>query len=102
MSQRRPEPKATYERKISAEEESEQYLFVLKNKLGFFPPAPEPFQLRVGASKKDAKVESYACTCRGPELPHEHYFIRCGGLKKGATAIVSRDAEGQYSLTVGK
>ncbi len=99
MPRRSLDKSKTYQRKISAVEAREQYLFVTKNRLDFFPPAPTPFSLRVGKDKLTVRIESYPCTCRGPELPHQHYFVRCKGLTAGATAIVTFDGEHRYSLS---
>jgi hypothetical protein len=74
---------AGYRRRVSAEEAREGYVLVLKNRLGFFPPIGEPFTLALGGSSCRARVEAIACTCRGPELPHEHYHIRWPGLRAG-------------------
>jgi hypothetical protein len=36
-------------------------------------------------------LESYSCTCRGPELPHEHYFIKWDGLRAGAKVEIEKN-----------
>jgi hypothetical protein len=72
-----------YERKISSEESKNGYFLVLKNKLLCFPSIGSPFSVKVGRREKKAAVESYHCECRGPERPHEHYFVRWPGLVKG-------------------
>ncbi len=84
----------TYERKISAEEAAESYVMILKDRLDFFPPIGETFQLD-GAP---AKVESRHCECRGPEKPHEHYFIRRAGLAKGQRVTITRN-ETAYTIS---
>jgi hypothetical protein len=81
----------TYTRKISAEEAAEGHIMVLKNRLKFFPPIGDQFELLDSAGRSVAKVEARDCTCRGPELPHQHYFIRHAGLNKGAKITLSRD-----------
>jgi len=70
-----------YARKISSEEAREGYVMILKNRLAFFPPVGKTFHLIHDNVRSRARVESYRCTCRGPDLPHEHYFIRWKGLK---------------------
>ncbi|MGB8657771.1 MAG: hypothetical protein WCE90_08305 [Candidatus Zixiibacteriota bacterium] len=92
--------KGVYTRKISSEEAREGYILVLKDKLPFFPPIGEEFDLTRGGKKKKAKVESYHCTCRGPDLPHEHYFIRWKGLKAKDRVEIERVAkkQGMYLL----
>ncbi len=79
-----------YARKISSEEAREGYIMVLKARLAFFPPAGSPFDLDDEGRKTRAKVESYGCACRGPDLPHEHYFIRRAGLTKGDRVEIER------------
>jgi hypothetical protein len=81
-----------YERRVSGEEASEGYLFVLKEALRFFPPAGEPFALLDAGQPRSATVESYPCTCRGPEKPHEHWFIRRPGLRAGERVAITAPA----------
>ncbi len=85
----------TYERKLSSEEAGEGYIMVLKDRLAFFPAIGETFQLG-GVS---AKVEARHCECRGPEKPHEHYFIRRAGLNKGQKVRIARNGS-NYTLAV--
>jgi hypothetical protein len=89
-----------YERRISAEEAREGYLFVEKARLSFFPPRGQPFSLSRDGAAGSAAVESYACSCRGPEKPHEHYLIRLDGLVQGQRVRVSRLAPGRYGIVV--
>ena len=87
-----------YTRKVSGEEAREGYLMVLKDRLGFFPPQGERFALEIDGESREAAVDSYHCECRGPEKPHEHYFIRLPGLRKGERVTVAAKG-GRYSLT---
>lgn len=89
-----------YSRKISNEEEKENYVMVFKDKLSFFPTAGRTFELYQGPALKRVKVESYRCTCRGPELPHEHYFIPWKGLKAGDTVIIRKDPKKAAGYTL--
>ncbi|HLF20405.1 MAG TPA: hypothetical protein VI704_06415 [Bacteroidota bacterium] len=82
-----------YSRKISSEEARENYILVYKDKLAFFPSLGRQFDLTHGTMHKRAKVESYQCTCRGPESRHEHYFIRWDGLKQGDMVFIKKDAK---------
>lgn len=92
----------TYTRVVSKEEEKEGYLFVLKDRLAFFPLAGQAFDLVNGAVTRKAALESYDCECRGPEEPHRHYFIRWDGLKAGDQITVRRDQKkaGRYLMQV--
>ena len=94
--------KSLYSRKISSKEAQEDFIFVLKNKLSFFPPLGNTFKLVTDELSKEVKVESYLCTCRGPEQPHEHYFISWEGLEAGnkVKIIKDPDEEGKYNLQI--
>lgn len=95
-------PNSVYSRTISSEEAREEYILVLKHKLSFFPSLGKPFELDGGNEKRTARVESYACQCQGPSLPHEHYFISWRGLKRGDKIMIRRDEskEKSYQLRV--
>ncbi|MCC7363460.1 MAG: hypothetical protein IT303_03740 [Dehalococcoidia bacterium] len=85
---------STYTRRVSTEEAREGYLMVEKARLAFFPAEGKPFEL---AGTGPAKVESYACECRGPDKAHRHWFIRLAGLVRGATVTIRRDGD-RYTL----
>jgi hypothetical protein len=91
-----------YARKISSEEAREGYVMILKNKLAFFPPVGEAFDLIHNNVRSRVRVESYRCTCRGPDLPHEHYFIRWKGLKTSDRIKIREDPskQGSYLINV--
>ena len=90
-----------YSRRVSSEEAREGCLLVLKNKLQFFPPLGKRFSLVQDGVVKNVKVESYPCTCRGPELSHEHYFIRWKGLRPKDRVEIREDIEeGRYIIRV--
>ncbi len=82
-----------YSRKISAKEVQEGFIFILKNRLNFFPELGDEFKLIDDDLIKEVSVESYPCTCRGPDLPHEHYFIRWEGLMVGDRIKIIRESE---------
>lgn len=86
-------PSATfYARRISSEEAKEEYILVLKNRLSFFPPRNTLFDITAGTSRKRVAVESYRCTCQGPDEPHNHYFIRWKGLKRRDRLTITKRA----------
>ena len=89
-----------YSKKVTSEEAREGYLLVLRNQLSFFPGAGRPFRLVRDGRSTRVKAESYHCTCRGPEEPHRHFFIRSKGLKTGDQVIVQKDGskDTQYML----
>jgi hypothetical protein len=91
-----------YRRRVTSEEAREGYVFVLKNRLAFFPTVGTPFTLVSGGASCRARVEARDCTCRGPARPHEHTFIRWPGLEAGQRVAIARDADkpGRYHLSV--
>ncbi len=89
-----------YSRKISRAEAQKGFIFVLKNKLSFFPPLGDTFELVNDKISKEVTVESYPCTCRGPERPHEHYFIRWEGLESGDKIEIAKDSGNKYNLQI--
>lgn len=91
-----------YTRKISSEEAREGYVMILKSELGLFPPVGKEFQLIHDDVRSRSRVESYRCTCRGPDLPHEHYFIRRKGLRAKDRIEIREDPSkhGRYSLRI--
>jgi hypothetical protein len=90
----------TYSRNVSSEEAREGYLLVLKNRLQLFPPLGKTFEFVQNDIVGKARVESYRCTCRGPELPHEHYFIRWKGLRPKDRVEIREDPERQGRYVV--
>jgi hypothetical protein len=98
----REEP--AYARKISPEEARGAYVMVVKNELPFFPHRGETFQLVHDNKLSMARVESYPCTCRGPELPHVHYFIRFKGLRGGDRVEFRRDLKiaDRYTVKISR
>ena len=90
-----------YSRKISAEEAKKGHIFILKDKLLYFPSRGKPFVLCEREQEKSVLVESYRCTCRGPQLPHEHYFIRWNGVRFGDRITITKDEKiaERYNLT---
>jgi hypothetical protein len=91
-----------YSRKISSEEARQGYILVLKSKLSFFPPLGRSFDLVTDHLRGRARVQSYPCTCRGPDVPHEHYFIRWKGLKARDRIEIREDPrkQGRYSIRI--
>ncbi len=95
-------PSGVYSRKVSSEEAHQGYVMVVKDRLPFFPPVGEAFALATESGERLARVESYHCECRGPHLPHEHYFIRLPGLATGDRVEIAKapGEAGRYSLKV--
>lgn len=89
-----------YTRKISAEESKKGQIFILKDQLSFFPARGKEFTLSGQEKSKKVFVESYRCTCRGPQLPHEHHFIRWDGVRFGEKITITKEgkAAGKYHL----
>lgn len=91
-----------YSRKISSKEAQEGFIFILKNKLSFFPDINDTFELMDGKISRDVMIDSYPCTCRGPDRPHEHYFIGWEGLESGDKIEITKAPgnEGKYYLKI--
>jgi hypothetical protein len=89
-----------YSRKISSTEAKEDFIFILKNKLSFFPPLGTNFELSNENISREVMVESYSCTCRGPDRPHEHYFIHWEGLEAGDKVKITKDSGNKYNLQI--
>ena len=89
-----------YSRTVSVDEAKEGYIMVLKDRLSFFPMVGRVFELQSGSTIREVKLESYHCECRGPEAPHDHYFVRWNELKKGDRVLIQRDKKkaGKYIL----
>lgn len=89
-----------YTRTVSSDEEKKGYFFVMKDRVSFFPAPGRTFELQAGKSIRKVKLESYHCECRGPEAPHDHYFVRWSDLKKGDKIVVRQDPKkaGRYVL----
>ena len=84
----------SYDRHISSEEAREGYVLIEKNRLAFFPPIDQQFQLKYGGAQRPATIEARDCVCRGPEKPHQHCFVRVDGLRKGSNWRITRDGGG--------
>ena len=87
-----------YSRKISSKEAANDFIFILKNKLSFFPALKEKFELEDDNITKKVEIESYPCICRGPAKPHKHYFILWKGLKSGDRVEITKSSEFKYKL----
>ncbi len=82
-----------YSRKISSKESQEGFIFILKGRLSFFPKLGHEFKLANDGLTREVSVEEYPCTCRGLDLPHEHYFIRWEGLNVGNRIKIIKESE---------
>jgi hypothetical protein len=85
--------KDVYSKKITSEEEQKHFVLVLKDRLSFFPLEGKNFRLIHNGQPKKARVESYPCSCRGPDEPHSHYFVKTSGLKAGDRVIIQKDTK---------
>ncbi len=92
----------TYTRKVSPTEAREGHVMVTADKLSLFPPAWRPFQVRQGEQTREAVLEAEECTCRGPQKPHEHYYVSVPDLRPGDRVTFRKDAgeEKLYHLEV--
>ncbi|MBI4418776.1 MAG: hypothetical protein HY563_08360 [Ignavibacteriales bacterium] len=82
-----------YTRVISKEEAEKGFVFVVKDRLPFFPLAGASFEIVQGSVVRPARIESYPCMCRGPEKPHNHYYVRYEGLCVGDQVTLRKDGK---------
>lgn len=87
----------SYSRKISKKEADKGFIFILKSELSFFPNSS--FELSDGAKRSLVEIKSYHCLCRGPDLPHEHYYIAWDGLTVGTMIEIIKDDSGDYWIS---
>ncbi|HEX9429946.1 MAG TPA: hypothetical protein VF944_06165 [Candidatus Bathyarchaeia archaeon] len=85
--------KDVYSKKITSEEEHGGYVIVLKDRLSFFPAQGRRFQIIQNGRSRRATVESYPCACRGPGLPHLHFFVRVKAVKSGDRVTILKDSK---------
>ncbi|MBN1352849.1 hypothetical protein JXJ21_25900 [candidate division KSB1 bacterium] len=94
----------TYQRKVSAEEVQEGYIFILKDFIKFFPKPNVPFKLKVDGDEYDTHVEIVDCWCMGPNKPHVHYRISIRSLQgkfpihRNNVVKFTRQEDGVYTL----
>lgn len=89
--------KTIYSRKISRKEADNGFIFILKSNLSFFPKST--FEVSDGNKTLLREIKSYSCMCRGPELPHEHYYISWDGLEAGTIIEIRKTDSREYWIT---
>lgn len=92
----------TYQRRVSREEAETGRFMVLKSALRFFPEVGEEFELSDGATTRTLTVQAVPCTCRGPQKPHDHYWVAWPNLKKGDAIEVTSVGEAAYTIKAEK
>lgn len=90
----------SYARRVGSQEAREGRIAVMKAALSVFPPVGQPFRATVEGKKRELRLEAYPCTCRGPEKPHEHWYISWPGIRQGDTVTFSRGGEGWFEVTL--
>jgi hypothetical protein len=85
--------KDVYSKKITSEEEQGGYVIVLKDRLPFFPSSGRRFQMIQNGRSRRAMLESYPCSCRGPDLPHSHFFVKLKAVKSGDRVTIRKDSK---------
>jgi len=86
-----------YTRKISKKEADKGFIFILKSKLSFFPKST--FEVSDGDKTSTKEIKSYPCLCRGPEMPHEHYYISWDGLDVGTIIEIRKIDSREYWIS---
>jgi len=93
-----------YERKLSSEEATGKFVFILKDALKNFPQPGESFTLQVGNRKYNTQIKAIPCSCVG--TPHEHYHLPVNGipelsnLEKGNVISVKKLSNNAFSILV--
>ncbi len=87
----------SYSRKISKKESDNGFIFILKSKLSYFPKSS--FTLSDGDISLEREIKSYPCTCRGPDRPHDHYYISWDNLEVGDIIEIRKNDSGGYYIT---
>jgi len=93
-------PKDAYVRRISAEESREQYIFVTKDAIKFFPPLDQEFTLRTPQGAVAARIVGVFCECVPPA--HVHYHLMApfpSPLAKRSTVRIGRVNVREYTLS---
>ncbi|ADZ08441.1 hypothetical protein Metbo_0189 [Methanobacterium lacus] len=90
-------PVNSYSRKISKKEADKGFIFILKSKLSYFPKSS--FTLSDGDITEVREIKSYPCTCRGPDRPHDHYYISWDNLEVGNIIEIRKNDSGDYMIT---
>lgn len=81
-----------YERKAGYEEAERSQIFILKAALKLFPPPGEHFQLEGADGIRETAIDAEDCVCRGPEKPHQHWWLPVTGISPNATVTIQRPA----------
>jgi hypothetical protein len=93
-----------YRRTLSEEEIHEGKIMIMKEALKFFPKPFKKFAVKIGDKSVELAVEAVDCQCRGPQLPHQHFWLPVKDAKArlrwehGASVTVSKDKAGSYSI----
>src|SRR5690606_38497627 len=85
---RRPGLMAAMHRRVTAEEARDGRLLVEKRWLGRLPAPGEAFTLDDRGVRRTVAIEAEHCECRGPEKPHDHYYLPVAGLERGTTVTL--------------
>jgi hypothetical protein len=83
-------------RTVSRKTAGDGRLEITKVAAGHIQRLAEGWRLSVDGGAAKAALGSAPCTCRGPELPHVHYFLQAEGLKElpaGSQVEVEVDRE---------
>lgn len=92
--------RSTYRHRLSTEDVRKTRILITKDAWKLFPAAGAPVNLRIGARRFPAEIQSEKCSCVPPE--HEHLHLRCEalkgqpGFKTGALVVIAKDSDGGY------
>ena len=82
-----------YRRKVSSTEAREGRVMITKDRVSRFPAPGERFALRRDGRAGTGTIEAVDCECRGPERPHQHWYLAWPGLVAGAVVEIDREGD---------
>lgn len=89
-------------RTVSRKTPGDGRLEITKQAAGRLRDLGRDLRLDVGGERTTATLGAMACTCRGAEKPHEHYFLESHALKRltpGAEVELQLEADGLLRVT---
>jgi hypothetical protein len=82
-------------RTVSRKTPGDGRLEITKRAAGRLRDLGRGLEVDVGGERSPVTLGTMTCTCRGPERPHEHYFLESSSLKQlrpGAEVDLEMDA----------
>ena len=93
------EKETLYARRLSPDESRNRYVFISKDSLKMFPGTGVALMADVNGKEHELFLESFLCTCRGPDAPHKHHRLSFKDmtpkvrLSRGSVVSIRKDKE---------